>query len=464
MSQPNAQQAQPRRRSILEEPARREAMPQNSQCPDEEDERGCGRHGANIGHAVPFGQMLSYGPNGSPTITITKTLFSAAEVTSTRTTGSSSSASSGTPALSTDPTVSAFIGVTQANNVDTGSTTIATTTGTSTIFNSRTITGTRSTSSSTSSNTSDFLSSTDSSKGTQTKSAAAVSSTAASNDPPAQQPGVVAGSVIGSMAAFSMIGILIWYFCVKKQGKQKLKMKLNLRRRKSSDVKTPQLEGQSLEGTRTIMLQQAELNKSRENDLNSFLAAPTNANQDQQHNQYQEQYDNARSIDAPMESAKTRPSWIGLAMSSSTPPNTPPMPRSNSQKSTAPSVGHPSSHPSTLTPGMGSGRTSVSSSLMPAPLKTAMRPAPIITSPRLDRPDNVSPLSPRGMFNAMSNTTKGAWRRASQALSPSSYQRLKSDGLEESGAPRYSRQPTIPRIPELEIGAQTDSKYDGEWI
>ena len=36
--------------------------------------------------AVPFGDLLSYGANGSPTITITKTLFSAAQVTSTKAT------------------------------------------------------------------------------------------------------------------------------------------------------------------------------------------------------------------------------------------------------------------------------------------------------------------------------------------------------------------------------------------
>ncbi|KAK5092836.1 hypothetical protein LTR70_005152 [Exophiala xenobiotica] len=434
MSDNEIQYGLPRRSPILKEPEKREAMPQNSQCSNKSDEGKRGHHGANIGHAVPFGQMLSYGANGSPTITITKTLFSAAEVTSTRTddlTSTGASNSSGTSDLSFNPTASAFIGVTKANHVDTGSTTIATTT--------------------------------DSSKTTQTKSASATASNAA-GDTPAKQPGVVAGSVIGSMAAFSMIGILIWYFCIKKQGKKKFKVKLNLRRRKSSDVKTPQIEGQSLERTRTIMLQQAELNKSRENDLNHFFTTSVTTVGHHHHNQDLGHYDNARSTGSQMENPKIRPSWIGLAMSSSTPPNTPPLPRSNSQKSNAPSVGTPSTHPSALTPGIGSVRNSASPSIMPAPLKAAMKPVPIITSPRLTRLENVSPLSPRGMLSAMSNTTKGAWRRASQALSPSSYQPLRSDGPEGAEYPRVDRRPSVGRNPELEIGAQTDKGWDGQWI
>ena len=147
-------------------------------------------------------------------------------------------------------------------------------------------------------------------------------------------------------------------------------------------------------------------------------------------------------------------------MSSSTPPNTPPLPRSNSQKSTSPSVGHPAA----LRPGARSQHTSPSSWLMPAPLKSAMKPTPIITSPRLDRPDNVSPLSPRGMLNAVSNTTKGAWWRASQALSPSSYQRLKSDGPGGFEVLKCDREPAKARNPEMEIGAQTDEGWNEQWI
>ena len=438
-------------------------MPQNGQVSTEINGPRHRHRGTDSGNAVPFGQMLSYGPNGSPTITITKTLFSAAEVTSTKTDGSSltgSKDSTGTLNLSINPTASAFIGVTQANHGDTGSTVTATTTGVSTIFNTQTITRTRSKSSSTSSsssNSSDLISSTGFSESTKINSAAAVSSTAVRGNQQAQQSGLVAGSVIGSMAALGMIGILIWYFCVKKQGKRKLKVKLNLQRRKSSDVLTPQLEGQSLERTRTIMLQQAELNKSRDSDLNSFIATLAKP--------YKEQYhDHSRPIDSEMKASKPQSPWIGLAMSSSTPPNTPPMPRSNSQKSTAPSVGIPSSYPSALAPGLGALSTSASLSLMPSPLKRPMKPAAIITSPRLDRLDNVSPLSPRGMFNTMSTTTKGAWRRASQALSPSSYQRLRTDGVKGGEYPRVDRRPTIVRNPELEIGAQTDNGGDNNWI
>ena len=45
-----------------------------------------------------------------------------------------------------------------------------------------------------------------------------------------------------------MIGLLLWYFCLKKQGRTELKLAMSVRK-KNSNVKTPQAEDQLLERT-----------------------------------------------------------------------------------------------------------------------------------------------------------------------------------------------------------------------
>lgn len=250
-----------------------------------------------------------------------------------------------------------------------------------------------------------------------------------------------------------MVGFLVWYICAKKQGKQKLKAKLTVKRRKSLTGRMPELEGQSMEETRRILLE-------RHRNVDGFLKSTPAQSTDQTHTAVEVSDGNL----SRTESSRTHPSWIGVAITSSTPPNTPPLPRSNSQKSTkvaesaAPFVAHPPS----LTPGFGPRPQPAPSSPMPRPLRPALKPAPIVTSPNLERLDRVSPLSPRAMFNAVSSSTTRVWKRASQALSPSAYQRAEDEKQSESDTPK--RRTSKPRNPELEIGRQTDNGWNGRWI
>lgn len=456
---------------------KREPVPQDSSC--------LTANGASNSDnsAVPFADLLSYGTNGSPTITMTKTLYSAGEVTSTTSdTPASMSASGkqeGTPnSLLSSMNVAPFMGVvlntsatgsTQANSPSDGK---STTTGTSTVYNTITVTSTRISTTTVHDNsplvslisahsnlTSSAASSTSAKIPLVTSVTSHVNATNnATNNaaPPKQQGGTIAGATLGSMAAFGMIGFLIWWCCAKKRGKRKLKIKFNMKRRKSSTAKTPQLEDQSMEETRRVMLE-------RSKNLNDFLRSPP----------AQSNYSSAAELPGDVglkrnvsqtESSRQHPSWIGVAVTSSTPPNTPPLPRSNSRKSTrtmqstgnAPTGGYPNS----LMPGFGSQHTPAS--LMPTPVKPAMKPAPIITSHNLARPEQVSPLSPRGMFNTVGNTASRTWRRASQVLSPGAYQRIADDG--QSGIVTPKRRDSKPRIPELEIGHQTDKNWEGQWI
>lgn len=403
---------------------------------------------------------------------MTKTLYSAGETTVTRSESSTSSGGSegttNSPSLSLD--AAPFVGVavttttsaTQANSTTAGT---ATTTGTSTVYNTVTVTST-SVSTTTvhdSSSPTALISSIGSnqtsrvvSTSTNTHSAIPSTTSVSSGSQPKSNGGTVAGATIGSMAAFAMVGLLLWYCCFKKKAKRKIKFKFNIKRRKSSSAKTPQLEDQTMEEMRRKMLDQ-------HNDLNDFLKSPPTSSS------------NPKAIELPgdaglkrnlsqTDSSRTHPSWIGVAVSSSTPPSTPPLPRSNSQRSAqttqnaATSVGYPAS----LTSGFGPQNNHIHPSLMPTPLKPVMKPAPIITSPSLAQPGNISPLSPRSMFNAISSSTSTAWRRASQALSPGGYQRLVDDG--PSAAGNSKRRDSKPRIPELEIGHQTDKGWNGQWI
>lgn len=419
--------------------------------------------------------MLSYGSDGSPTITMTKTLYSAGEITSTR---SESSTSTEGKQGTTNPqsislTAAPFVGfaVNTANTSIQANSTLegtSTATGTSTIFNTITVTSTRISTttvhdSSSSTNPASLTGSNQTSTAVphSTNTQSNTSGTSNSNDSHAKSNGgTVAGATLGSIAAFGMIGILIWYFCVKKKGKRKIKIKLNLKRRKSSTAKTPQLEDQSMEETRKMML-------DRQKNLNDFLKSPPRSSNNPPAAELPGEVPNGVGLKrnaSRTESSRTHPSWIGIAVTSSTPPNTPPLPRSHSQRSTKTEQSAAASvrHPPSLMPGFGSQHERMSSSVMPTPLKPVLRPAPIITSPSLARPEHVSPLSPRGMFNAISNTTSKAWRRASQALSPNAYQRVADDG--HSGLQNPKRRDSKPRNPELEIGHQTDKGWDGQWI
>lgn len=69
---------------------KRAPAPQNSQCWKEKLEYD------SDDSSVPFADMLSYGTNGSPTITLTKTLFSQGEVTSITSDISNTSGNEGT--------------------------------------------------------------------------------------------------------------------------------------------------------------------------------------------------------------------------------------------------------------------------------------------------------------------------------------------------------------------------------
>ncbi|KAK5088040.1 hypothetical protein LTR05_002256 [Lithohypha guttulata] len=399
-----------------------------------------------------------------PTVTVTKTLFASAEVTSTAPNNDSSAASSGTdspPNISI--TASPFVGV-HANDNGIGGTDTTTITDSSAAIK------------------------------LNTTAVSSTSSTPSSNTQPAQgQAGKVAGSVLGSFAAFGMIGFLIWYLLARKQAGSRLKMKFHFKIKKSSEPKspkTPHLEDQSIQETRSIMLQQqADANASHENNINAFLAPGV------RHTTKKENLPNHHKA-LPLTPRKHTPSElpgspgfskIGLAVSSNTPPNTPPLPRSNSQESTktigsiAPSVGD-QPVPASLMPGygftpvFGAKNRGSSSSLMPAPLRPPTKPAPIVTTPQIGRTDSISPLSPRAMMNAVSSTTSRAWNRASQALSPSGYQRMPFDGQPESedlysgssGSKARKDSTASRRNPELEIGAQTDKEWNGSgngnWI
>lgn len=469
----------------------REAAPDDSQCSERADAYKPGH--TNLDHPAHFGNMWRPLSDDLPTVTVTKTLFASAEVTSTAPNNDSSAASSGTdspPNISI--TASPFVGV-HANDNGIGGTDTTTITGTSTVYNTVTITSTSITTSvlTSLSTSSDLTSTIDSSAAIKlnTTAVSSTSSTPSSNTQPAQgQAGKVAGSVLGSFAAFGMIGFLIWYLLTRKQAGSRLKMKFHFKSKKSSEPKspkTPHLEDQSIQETRSIMLQQ----QADANNINAFLAPGV------RHTTKKENLPNHHKA-LPLTPRKHTPSElpgspgfskIGLAVSSNTPPNTPPLPRSNSQKSTktigsiAPSVGD-QPVPASLMPGygftpvFGAKNRSSSSSLMPAPLRPPTKPAPIVTTPQIGRTDSISPLSPRAMMNAVSSTTSRAWKRASQALSPSGYQRMPFDGQPESedlysgssGSKARKDSTASRRNPELEIGAQTDKEWNGSgngnWI
>lgn len=82
------------------------------------------------------------------------------------------------------------------------------------------------------------------------------------------------------------------------------------------------------------------------------------------------------------------------------------------------------------TPGTGS--------VLPIDLPPGTAPAPITTSgpPQIGNPEHVSPLSPRGMYNAAAAGAGRAWKRASQVLSPGpnvAAQSVGRDGFEFLG-------------------------------
>lgn len=409
--------------------------------------------------------MFSYGANGSPTITLTKTLFAAAATTSTKSsTTSSSSATQGTVASPQLPSASPRVGVVADGNGIDGNSTV-TSTRVSTIFNTITVTSTSMASTSSSSSSSSQTSADSVTESTSSTEPSPATATATGTFSPAESNSAhtskVAGSVIGSFAAFGMIGFLLWYFCMKKNGKEKLKVKMSLRRRESSSPKTPQLEEQNIEETRAMMLQrQAELNKSKEDVVSAFLATSTDRSKPM----------SPRFVgpESPRRVPVGRPSMIGVATTSTTPPNTPPLPRTNSQRSKmnprteSASMGHPGSHPTSLMPGVFVPRSLNSSPSPSTPLKSVRQPAPIVTAYALTSYGK-SPLSPKGVFNAIGNTTNRAWKRASQALSPSAYQRLpeRSHSVFQSPKRRDSEKP---RIESLEIGAQTDTGNKSGWI
>lgn len=264
--------------------------------------------------------------------------------------------------------------------------------------------------------------------------------------------GTVAGATLGSMAAFAMIGLLLWFCCFKKKGKRKIKFKLNIKRRKSSTVKTPQLEDQAMEEMRKTML-------DKHNNLSESLGTPPASSSKAAAVELPGDTGLARNV-SQTASSRTHASWIGVAVSSSTPPSTPPLPRSNSQRA-AKIIRSAAPYSEAQMSGFGPQSNQLNHPLMPTPLRPVFKPAQIITSPSLAHPEHVSPLSPRGMFNAISNTTSTAWRRASQALSPGGYQRI-DDG--PSGAENPKRRDSKLRNPEMEIGHQTDKGWNGQWI
>ena len=83
-----------------------------------------------------------------------------------------------------------------------------------------------------------------------------------------------------------------------------------------------------------------------------------------------------------------------------------------------------------------------------------MKPAPILTTPHIARADRLSPLSPRAMLSAVGNGTSNAWKRASEALSPSAYQKIPAYGQSTFEDAKGRRGSTKGRNPEMEIGAQ----------
>lgn len=492
------------------------AKRQDSQCDQETT-------GTSSDSIVPLTDTQISIPNGSPTITMTKTLYSAGQITSTQAEGSSSTGEkagtttsllqsfslNATPFMGVALTLSNVSGVsaqtqTQANASPPTDGTV-TTTGTSIIYSTITLISMRtstttvhdSSASATNSHLVSLIGSNQSSTAVSSSksggSTTTSSITANSNSArPASHSGTIAGATIGTMAAFGMIGFLLWFCCVKKKARHKLKLKLNLKRRKSSSAKTAQLENQSMEEIRRTMLEQ------HNNNVNDFLkSAPASAPPPRNPLAVElPAGDNTaaflpvpldlRRTPSETESGRTHPSWIGVAVTSNTPPATPPLPRSNSQKTTttfrsatATSTDGYRYAPSPLSagPNDNSFHQRIPSSLLPIPLQAAMKPAPIITTPSLARPEHVSPLSPRGMFNSLGNTTSKAWQRASQVLSPSAYSRLGDDAEEDTNRVGRSsvsigaggsakRRDSKPRNPELEIGHQADGrngKMEG-WI
>lgn len=405
--------------------------------------------------------MANYDANVPPTITLTKTLFAAAATTSTKASSTSSTVSTSTSTsqgmkesprlhLSASPRVGVV-----ANGDGTDGNKIVTSTRMSTIFNTLTVTSTSTVSTSSSSASSQTSTDSTTESTSTTKNAATATGTFPADDSHSAQSGKVAGSIIGTFAALGMIVFLLWYFCMKKKGKNKLKVSMSLRRRKSSTPKTPQLEEQKMEETRTMMLKRsAELNKSKENIVNTFLSTSNDHIKPM----------SPRSVapEAPRRLPAGRPSMIGVAVTSSTPPNTPPLPRSNSQRNTAirkgfpPSTDPSGSHPMSLMPGPYiPGRPSFSE--LSGSSRVIRKPAPIVTA-YAAAPNSRSQLSPKAVFNAIGNSTNKAWRRASQALSPSAYQRLPPDNHSIFQTPRR-RDSEKPRNEELEIGAQTDKGW-----
>lgn len=424
------------------------------------------------GGTVTLASPPSTGIDGMPTFTTTMTLYSAGETTSTRSEGSASSdgteGTTNSQSLSLNAAPFMGVAVTSATYPAQANPTIAgtsTTTGTSTIYNTITVTSTSisTTTVHDSSSTEALISLIGSNPTSQavsstrnTKSPQHSSGSASDASKPSIHGGAVAGAVIGSMAAFAIIGLLLWYCCFKRKVKRKIKINSNLKRRKSSSAKTPQSEDQSMEEMRRMMI-------DKHQNVNDFLKVQPATSNDAAVVELPGDIGLRRNL-SQTDRSRTHPSWIGVAVSSNTPPDTPPLPRANSQRSarmaqsTAASVGFSEGQ----TGEFGPQRRPIPPSLLPAPLKPVYKPAPIITSPSLARPEHVSPLSPRGMFNAISNSTSTAWKRASQVLSPGGYQRIAEDG--SGGGQNTKRRDSKPRNPELEIGHQTDGGWNGRWI
>lgn len=233
-----------------------------------------------------------------------------------------------------------------------------------------------------------------------------------------------------------------------------VKAKVKFRCRKSSNPQTPQLEGQSMEQTRTIMLQrQAEVSRSRENEINAFLATSVDHEKTLNPTHHREKsFSGIQASRAPL---------IGVAISSISQPDVLLSPRPISQKDHKasriypPPTNEPVELPASLMPGLSHQIPHSQSALVPAPLKAVSRPAPIITNSRLGNADIVSPLSPRNMLNAVSSTTNKAWKRASQTISPSAYQRLSYDGHGFHDGISVKNNSDTARNPELELDTGT---------
>lgn len=188
-----------------------------------------------------------------------------------------------------------------------------------------------------------------------------------------------------------LIGFLIWYFCLGRgQNGSGFNLTLNFNRKKN-EMRTPQMEDQKMQEARNVMLAEA-IRKSQARNR------PECGN-DHQH---------STAIPSTSTETDARSSVIiGMAVTNDALPATATL----SAESREPVI-------------IGG------DSAIPAVLRPTMMPAPIYTSlpPQIGDPEHVSPLSPRGMYNAAAAGAGKAWKRASQVLSPGPYANVQPAG------------------------------------